>query len=63
MPSTFSYTSLEPPMELTEHSKYCVIFTPLGKTCPKEFPISLDWHDDEEEEDQVNGEDKDKGSN
>ena len=32
---------------------------PTWKTCPKEFPMSLDW-DDDEEEDQVKGEDKDK---
>ena len=34
--------------------------TPLGNTCPKEFPMSPDWHDEEEEEDKVKGEDKDK---
>ena len=33
--------------------------TPLGKTCPKEFPMSSDWDDDKEEEDQVKGENKD----
>ena len=32
----------------------------LGKTCPKEFPISSNWDYEEEEEDQVKSENKDK---
>ena len=46
-PSTLSPTSPVPPN--TENSKYCAICTPLGKICPSEFPMSLDWDDDEEE--------------
>ena len=51
------------PMDIkfTEHSRYCSICIPLGKTCPKIFSMSFDWDDDEEEEDQLKGEDKDKG--
>ena len=49
-------------MKFTEHSRYCAIYTPLGKTCPKEFNMSSDWGDEEEEEDQVKGEDKDKNN-
>ena len=36
-----------------------MICTPLGKACPKEFPMSSDW-DDDKEEDQVKGENNDK---
>ena len=61
-PSTLSNTSAEAPIKFTEHSRHWVISTPLRKTCPKEFPMSLDWHDDEKEEEQVKGEDKDKGN-
>ena len=57
--STLFPTSSQPPIKFTEHSKYCAICTPLGKTCPKDFPMSSDW-DDEEEEDQVKDQSKDK---
>ena len=55
-PSILSPTSAVPP----EHTKYCAICTQLGKICPKEFPMSLDWDDNDEEEgkDQNKGEDQ-----
>ena len=34
----------------TERTKYCAIFTPLGKICPTEFPMSSDWDEDDKEE-------------
>ena len=34
----------------TEHTKYSAICTHLGKICPIEFPMSLDWDKDLEEE-------------
>ena len=49
-------TSSVAPAKITEHSKYCVIFTPLGKIHPEEFAMSLDW--DKEEEDQAKDKDK-----
>ena len=42
-----SPTSPAVPAKITDNSKYCVICTPLGKICPKEFAMSLDWDDDE----------------
>ena len=60
-PSKPSPTSLKAPITFTGHSRYCAIYTPLGKFCLKEFPMSLDW-DDNKEEDQVKGGDKDKGN-
>ena len=45
-----------------KHTKYCAICTPLGKICPNEFPMCLDWNDNEEEDeerkDQNKGEDQ-----
>ena len=60
-PSTLSPTSCVPPVKVTEYAEYYAIFTPLGKICLKEFPMSLDWDDDDYEEkgkDQNKGEDK-----
>ena len=58
-PSTLSHIS---PKHPTEHSNYCAICTPLGNICLQEFPISLDWDDDEEEgkEDLNRGVEQDK---
>ena len=39
----------------TKHSRYYAQYVPhLDKTCPKEFPMSSDWgnDDDEDEDDQ-----------
>ena len=57
-PFTPSLTSSAVPAKITEHSKYCVICTPLGKICPEEFAMSSDW--DEEEE--YNAKDKDQAA-
>ena len=35
---------------------------PTWKNMPQKLPITSDWNDDDEEEDQVKEEDKDKGS-
>ena len=43
-PSTLSPTSHVPLVKFTEHTKDCAICTPHGKICPKEFPMSSDWH-------------------
>ena len=61
-PSMLSPISPKAPIKFTEHSRYCAICTPLRKSCQKEFPMSLDWDDDEEEKDQVKHEDKNKGN-
>ena len=45
------------PAKITEHSKYCVICTPLGKICPEGFAELSDW--DENKEDQAKDKDKD----
>ena len=45
---------------ITEHSKYCVICTPLGKICLEEFAMSLDWDNDE---DQAKNNNKDNNQN
>ena len=50
-PCILSPTSPEVSIKFTEHPRYCVICTLLGKTCLKEFPMSSDLDDDEEEED------------
>ena len=60
-PSTPSPTSPIPPLKFTEYTKYCAICTPLGKICSKEFPMSSDWKNDDEEEEgkgQNKGEDQ-----
>ena len=62
IPSTLTPTLLEVSIKFTEHSRYCVVCTPLGNTYPKEFPMPSDWDEDEKEEDQVKGDDKDRGS-
>ena len=36
--------------KITEHSKYCVICTPLGQICLEGFAMSSDWDDDEEDQ-------------
>ena len=48
-----------PIVPLSPDTKYCAVCTPLGKLCPNEYPITLDWKEDlgkEEEE----GKDHDK---
>ena len=44
----------------TEHTKYFAVYTPLGKMCLNEFPMSLDLDEDDKEErkDQNEGEDQ-----
>ena len=56
-PPTRSPTSHIPPVKFTKHTKYCAICISLGKICLKEFPMSLDWDGDKEEE----GKDQNKG--
>ena len=46
-PVTQSNTSLSSP-----DTKYCMVCTPLGKFCPSEYPITLDWDEDLGEEEQ-----------
>ena len=36
----------------TQSPKYCAICTPLGKLCPSEYPITADWQDDSEKEEE-----------
>ena len=50
-PSTLSPTSPKSPTKFTEHLRYCTICIPVGKICPKEFPLSSDWDNDEKDED------------
>ena len=57
-PSMLSPTSPVPPIKFTEHTKYCAICALLGKIYLKEFPISLNWDNNDEEE---GGKDQDKG--
>ena len=45
-----SPTSPVVPTKTTGHSKYCLICMPLGKICPEEFAMSLDWDGDEEDQ-------------
>ena len=47
----------------SEHTKYCAICTPLGKMCPNEYSMSLDWDEDLEEDKRKNQEIKDQKSN
>ena len=47
-----------PNSPLSPDTKYCAICTPLGKLCPNEFPVSLDWNEDLKEEERK---DQDKG--
>ena len=44
-PAAQSPTSPIPP----EHTRYYATCTPLGKICPNNFPISLDWEEDDDE--------------
>ena len=48
-PSTPSPPSLAAPIKITKHSKYCTICTPLGRICPKEFAMSSDWNEDDDQ--------------
>ena len=39
-----------PTSPIPPDTKYCAICTPMGKICPNEFPVSLDWDEDLKEE-------------
>ena len=58
-PPMLSPTSPNTPIKFTEHSRYCMICTPLGKYAQK-IPLLLDCDDKKEEDDQVKGENKEK---
>ena len=49
-----------PTSSFSPDTKYCAICTSLGKICPNEFPVSLDWNEGlraEDRKDQDKGED------
>ena len=52
--STLSPTSPITPVKLTEHTKYCAIC----RYAKKEFPMSLDWENDQNKEDHKDSEKK-----
>ena len=41
-----------PNLSLSPNTKYCAVCTPLGKLCPNEYPLTLDWEDNLEEEEE-----------
>ena len=63
-PPKLSPTSPVPSVKFIQHTQYCAMYTPLGKISLKEFPMSLDWDNDEVEEwkDHNKGEDQEKDS-
>ena len=52
-----------PTPSTSPNMKYCAICTPLGKICPNEYPMSLDWDEDLEKQERKNQEIEDQKDN